>query len=109
VIDVLEALTRSVLCINPAFDDPGLTLTWTFTADEDSTLRQVHFTPGIPAILTTDPGLSFPVPGQTHNDFHLMSQIDSSWINLAFPMPRGRSLYWATGPLSSAGITLIFT
>ena len=84
---------------------------WTFTAEEDLTLRQVHFSSDTSAVLSTDPSFTMPPPGQPSNEFQLNAAVSPNWENLAFPVPKGTRLYWAVSSLAGNGqlITLVFS
>lgn len=88
---------------------PTVSLKWTFTAQEDLTLRQVAFASNDGGIISTDPSFTIPPVGRTSYEFLLAAQLRLIWIDLAFPLPAGKQLFWGVAGSNSQLITLIFT
>lgn len=95
----------------------------TFTAEEDLTLRQVHFIcdsligAAKNMALSTDPSFTRPPTGTTSNEFQLRPPVQNtiaqaySFENLAFPIRKGQKLYWGIDGTAQVDqfITLVFT
>lgn len=113
MIDPLDRFTRTVTAAAKEVAFQG-SLIGTFVADEDLTLRQVHFFASRDGsetcIVSTDPQFKGPSDVQMITEFQLDSQLATSWIDLVFPLPKGKKLYLgATGLPDLQRITLIFT
>jgi hypothetical protein len=95
----------------------------TFVADADLVLRQVHFfvDPAMVVVgcqaLSTDPSFTRPPTASFSNEFQLRTIVsgalaqNTSYRDLAFPIQKGKKLYWASigGSSTDQLITLVFT
>ena len=107
MIDPLELKTR-VLSSTGSLASGVL---WTFTADDDLTLRSVKMNYGI---LSVSPTLTGPESGKTLDEFYLNAGLDATWKSwdiLAFPLPKGTKLYWGNlgAVVDDAFVQLIVT
>jgi len=102
LIDPVELKTRVVTFTG---DNSGNVIT--FVADDDLTLRQVGMTMGF---LSTDPTKGVPGFSTRVDNIYLNSAVNKNWNYLAFPLPRGRSLYWSpTNVIGTQLCSLVFT
>ena len=109
---MIDPTERMTVCVSLAALSSAETwvLAGTFTAEEDLTLRQVHFSSTGTQALSTDPLFTRPANGQQSNDFQLRNAMGSTWTDLAYPVPRGTKLYWGVSAALAVGnlVTLVY-